>query len=80
MPKVYSRTQRSGSVTIAGESFDVLRSGELSPEPSTEQAKELLQFSSAFCDQDPRLAKPAEPEAPKVEQKVSKTKRTSKKK
>ena len=80
MPKVYSLAQRSGSVTVAGESFDVLANGELSPQPSADLAQILLSFSSVFCEQDPRLPKPEKAEEPKAKQKVSKTKKASKKK
>lgn len=62
-------TQRGGRVSIPGQVFQVGQDGSLSPEPSTEQTKYLMQFKGMFHVEAAKKPEPKQPEPKKPEPK-----------
>ena len=77
-------TQKGGRVSMPGQVFQVGQDGSLSPEPSAEQAKYLMQFEGMFREEaakkpEPKKPEPKKPEPKKPEPKEAEAKATPKK-
>ncbi len=73
-------TQRGGRVSIPGQVFQVGQDGSLSPEPSAQQVKYLMQFQGMFRVEAAKKPEPKKPEPKKPEPKKPEPKKPEPKK